>query len=873
MEISEHYSGHYRIQKQKALRAWRRNLGDKATLQSLIVTLCGEAQVDLAERLKEVIGRRPTCLPIFATYLREYYKFDSNAYASCEKTLYRFDRTHKYVDLTLHEVLTDNVIGPMTKEHNYRVVKLHNVLNSQSETIAVLFEGVAGSGKTTMSLHICLEWAEGRLLQQFQLLILVQLSDPRVRSARHLADLIPDTEEEMRDEVAAAIIDEKGKGVCILLEGLDEAPDDMWRSLLSELIAGQQGSLPHLSFILTARPGCYQLSTISKVVIKGFDIKSVVQFITNNYSSSDPTCNKLIKKIESNPRLGALCSLPVNAATVTFLADCFKNAIPETQTGISKLLLSNFLSRHIQTRMDMQESVSIETFEEGLQAYPSVREAFRKLCLLSYSALLKRKSYFTTEDLFAAELTAEDDKLGLLQVQTKNTLLGHDSVYCFPHLSFQEFLAAVHLSQMNHHQQVAEIEQMFNSNPLNPILPLYAGLTRLVNKDVLRLLSSAIEKPLDDAAIYKSLLQNPSRMGDPRWKALALFNCLYECQDDRLLKRIQLKPSSYENTLYQISMNQFSMTPADCLALGYFVRKTTLNLSARLMVHVHLDKCSDIGISSFLTEAKGGSDYLHTHGGLALLLIDYVPQNESSPLAIKQFLQGQSNVAILQSEIGPGMSIRITRLLLKCITEGISANSSCCMMTLVFESGLSQSYLHYLILLFSPLNTLHQLSLSGINLQNGIHLLAEVLKFSNMIMLSLNVCNIDDKGLASLGKGISRNNVLKVLDVRSNPYTVHGAIQFLQCMISKETALCQLELNDKVYAALPSEEEYHRTLLHIIALRLELCKPEFSINPAVEEFVLDRAGKFGSASNMVSSLPPQFTRRESMGAYGYDAMP
>ena len=135
MEISEHYSGHYRIQKQKALRAWRRNLGDKATLQSLIVTLCGEAQVDLAERLKEVIGRRPTCLPIFATYLREYYKFDSNAYASCEKTLYRFDRTHKYVDLTLHEVLTDNVIGPMTKEHNYRVVKLHNVLNSQSETI------------------------------------------------------------------------------------------------------------------------------------------------------------------------------------------------------------------------------------------------------------------------------------------------------------------------------------------------------------------------------------------------------------------------------------------------------------------------------------------------------------------------------------------------------------------------------------------------------------------------------------------------------------------------------------------------------------------------------------------------------------------
>ena len=71
---------------------------------------------------------------------------------------------------------------------------LSDVLNNKSERIAVLFEGVAGSGKTTLSLHICREWAEGRLLQQFQLLIHVQLNDPKLKTMKcKIADLIPDT--------------------------------------------------------------------------------------------------------------------------------------------------------------------------------------------------------------------------------------------------------------------------------------------------------------------------------------------------------------------------------------------------------------------------------------------------------------------------------------------------------------------------------------------------------------------------------------------------------------------------------------------------------------------------------------------------------
>ena len=538
-KISEMYRDHYRIQKQKALRAWRRNLGDRATLKSLIHVLCKEGMAVVAERLKEVIRRRPTCLQVFAEYIREYHRFDPNAHTVCEKTIYRFDRNHDYVDLILHEISTEEAVGSGIGEQSYKIVKLHDVLNNQLERVAILFEGIAGSGKTTMSTHICLEWTEGRLLTKFQILIQVQLGDPKIKSARCLADLIPDTEKEMWDEVAAAIIDEKGRGVCILLEGLDEAPDDLWNSLLSELITGKQESLSHLSFIFTTRPGCHQLKDLegkltSRIVIKGFNKKSVVQFINN--SSPDSTGEALIKKLENNPHLAALCSLPVNTAAMAFLVSHFEEKIPETQTGISKLLLSNFLARHIQKRIGStaQELVTIENFNEDLQVYPSIRDAFRKLCALSYSALVNKKRYFTAKDLSRADMTAENDSLGLLHRQTMTTKQGLDDVYCFPHLSFQEFLAAVHLSSMNEHQQAIEVERMFCTNPLSPVLPLYAGLTLLENKAVFEVLSSAIDESLDSATIFSLLQLSPSHLGDPRRRALAFFNCLYECQKKRI---------------------------------------------------------------------------------------------------------------------------------------------------------------------------------------------------------------------------------------------------------------------------------------------------------------------------------------------------
>ena len=144
-----------------------------------------------------------------------------------------FHAPDKYIDLSLYEtsLVTSDVerlMNSQTSSDQYKKVRmLTDILSSASdndERLMVLFEGVAGSGKTTLSWYACREWAEERLLQQFHLLIHIPVSFPIVQEATHLQDLIPCDDSKLREAIASAIVDRKGRGICFLLDGLDEAP-------------------------------------------------------------------------------------------------------------------------------------------------------------------------------------------------------------------------------------------------------------------------------------------------------------------------------------------------------------------------------------------------------------------------------------------------------------------------------------------------------------------------------------------------------------------------------------------------------------------------------------------------------------------------
>ena len=134
--------------------------------------------------------------------------------------------------------------------HAKSPVKLEDIFrNTLHGGEIILIEGAPGSGKSTLTVHICQRWGKGELFQQFTVVFLVQLRDPAVQRAQTIADLLPveDTE-----EIAAELVATNGRGVLWVLDGWDELPPHLQQdSIFHQLI---KRMLSECSVIVTSRP-------------------------------------------------------------------------------------------------------------------------------------------------------------------------------------------------------------------------------------------------------------------------------------------------------------------------------------------------------------------------------------------------------------------------------------------------------------------------------------------------------------------------------------------------------------------------------------------------------------------------------------------
>ena len=118
----------------------------------------------------------------------------------------------------------------------------------------VLVEGAPGVGKTTFAWDQCRQWAEGKLLQAYSIVLLLPLRDSNIRKISSLPDLFRHTKREVREEVSRRVAESGGKGCLIWLEGWDELPDHLRHSnsFFTELIRGLQ--LSTATIFITSRP-------------------------------------------------------------------------------------------------------------------------------------------------------------------------------------------------------------------------------------------------------------------------------------------------------------------------------------------------------------------------------------------------------------------------------------------------------------------------------------------------------------------------------------------------------------------------------------------------------------------------------------------
>ena len=316
----------------------------------------------------------------------------------------------------------------------------------------VLVEGGAGIGKTTLSVSLSEDWACDKLFQQFELLLLLPLRHQKVARAGSLPKLLKlfHTSPRVCESVASYLEDEEGKNVLVIADGWDELSESQ-RSEDSFLYQLLFVDFPLMSVVVTSRPSAstplHNLACVNRFVeIKGFGEDDIKEYVRSEFASDQEKAQRLLEQLEDNPLIESVCSIPLNCAIVCHLWHTLKGDLPSTMTQLYEKIILHFVCRNLRKLPAYGPTFSMESFDDIPE---SLKKSWWNLCEFAFEALKCHQIVFSKNKL--PEISKDGDEqvlcFGLLQSVETVLALTCEVSYNFLHLTFMEYLAALHLSK------------------------------------------------------------------------------------------------------------------------------------------------------------------------------------------------------------------------------------------------------------------------------------------------------------------------------------------------------------------------------------------------------------------------------------------
>ena len=345
----------------------------------------------------------------------------------------------------------------------------------------ILVEGAPGVGKSTFAWEFCRRWKMGEIAQQYQLVLLLRLREEKISNAQTLEDLIQHPLKAVRQAVAHELVLVHDFHALIILEGFDELPESCRKegSVLMALIAGKL--LPLATVLVTSRPWATKEIRLSHgdrihqhIEILGFTSQQITEYLESTLSQDK--VNDLEVFLVNHPQIRAGMYIPLNCAiVVTVYEESHESGydMPTTLTELYTSLTRTLLLRYLRGHPEYETgSIFIETFKD---LPPAIYDKFHRLCELAYHGTLR----FGEVQLIFKRLPSEFDDLGFMDSVTELYVTrGAVSSHNFLHLTFQEFFAAVYISEMSPAEQLEHFKRD-KVQKLKVVLSFLAGLSKL----------------------------------------------------------------------------------------------------------------------------------------------------------------------------------------------------------------------------------------------------------------------------------------------------------------------------------------------------------------------------------------------------------
>ncbi|XP_072529446.1 uncharacterized protein [Salminus brasiliensis] len=621
----------------------------------------------------------------------------------------------------------------------------------------VLTKGIAGIGKTVSVQKFILDWAEGKANQDVELMFVLPFRELNLIKDHQysLHQLLCDFHPELKD------LDPEIYDVCkavIIFDGLDESriplkfkecdqvSDVTMTSsvgvLMTNLIRGEL--LPSALIWITCRPAAANQippTYIDRLTeIQGFNDPQKEEYFRKRISDQDQA-QKIISHIKKARSLHIMCHIPIFCwISATVLQQIIKHhhtEIPKTLTQ----MYSHFLLTQINMKCEKYEKKKMRNPKKMLE---SNRTMLLKLAKLAFKQLMEGNVMFYEEDLRESGIDVTEASVysGIFtEIFREDCVLDRRKVYCFVHLSFQEFLAAVYVFHCYKNKK---------KTPLQVFLPQYREWAKKAPLD--KLLKGAVEIAVQSQNGHLDLFLR-FLLGISLQSNQSLLQGLLRqmhCSSEKTIHYIKelIKGDSTQNHIStERSINLFL-----CL-----IEMNDQSLSREVQQYLTSDKRSGQSLSPGQCSALA-----------CMLLISEDVLDELDMTKYNTTSEGYRRLI-------PAVTVCRRAILTGCNLTRESCEVLC--------SALQSANC-----------SLRELDLSNNDLQDsGVELLSAGLKSSHCKLetLRLVLCNLGEKSCEHLGSALqSANSSLKELDLRNNDLQDSGVVLLSAGLVSSR---CRLE--------------------------------------------------------------------------------